>query len=437
MKRVLFTIGALLLVLNGGLSYAADPIRLNLGEAETLAVQNNPQLSAALLNAAASLQVPVEYRSAYLPTLQGNVTGVIADKNSRLAAGGLNNPIVYDRLATGLSLTQMITDFGRTGNLVDMAKLRADAQHQVAEQTRADILLLAGQAYFAVLRAKAVLEVAQQTVAARQLVADQVTALAQSNLKSTLDVSFANVNLADAKLLQVQAENALKAAQAQLAAVLGVPGDSTFVLAEQPMPEALPVQPDSLIQAALQERPDLKALRLEHGAAEKFTKAEHALHYPNIGIAGAAGYVPVTPAPLLPGGQSPLRDHYAAIGVNINIPIFNGFLFKAREAEADLRAQAAQQHLNDQEVAVARDVRVAYLDEKTAYDRVGLAEQMLKQTQTALELAQSRYNLGLSSIVELSQAQLNLTAAQIGYANARYDCQARRLNVDFQIGALK
>ncbi len=62
---------------------------------------------------------------------------------------------------------------------------------------------------------------------------------------------------------------------------------------------------------------------------------------------------------------------------------------------------------------------------------------MLKQTQTALDLAQSRYNLGLSSIVELSQAQLNLTAAQIGYANAKYDCQARRVNVDFQIGALK
>jgi outer membrane protein len=62
---------------------------------------------------------------------------------------------------------------------------------------------------------------------------------------------------------------------------------------------------------------------------------------------------------------------------------------------------------------------------------------LLKQSQTAFELAQSRYNYGLSSIVELSQAQLNLTSAQIALVGAKYECQAQRLNVDFQIGALK
>ena len=76
----------------------------------------------------------------------------------------MNNPVVYDRFAAGLTLNQMVTDFGRTGNLVDMAKLRADAQNQVTEQTRADILLATGQAYFGVLRGEAVLQVAKQTV---------------------------------------------------------------------------------------------------------------------------------------------------------------------------------------------------------------------------------------------------------------------------------
>jgi outer membrane protein len=427
--RLLFAVGAMLVVCQGGTAHAQEPVRLTLAEAEKLAVKNNPQLSAAVLDAAASFQIPIEYRAAYLPTLQANATGVVSQQGSRLAAGGLNNPTVYNRFAAGLTLSQMVTDFGRTGNLVDMAKLRADAQNQVAEQTRADILLVTGQTYLSVLRAHSVVEVAEQTVKARQLVADQVTALAQSNLKSALDVSFANVNLANAKLLLVQAENTLRSAQAQLAAVLAVPGDTTFVLVDEPMPEPLSGRLDNLIQQALSDRPELKGIHLEQSAAEKFVSAEHALNYPNLGILGTAGIVP--------DRQPEIPERYGAIGFNLNIPIFNGWLFKARESEAELHAQATHQRTNDLEIKIARDVRVAYLDDETAHERVGLTEQLLNQAQTAFELAMSRYSLGLSSIVELSQSQLNLTSAQIDVVTAKYDYQAQRVNVDFQIGALK
>ncbi len=428
-KRLYVTMGAVLVVLAGTPLHAQEKMRLTLAEAERLAVKNNPQLAAATLVAAASSQVPKEYRSAYFPTLFASATGVAADNGTRLAAGGLNNPVVYDRFAAGVTLSQMVTDFGRTGNLVDMAKYRADAQNQATEQTRATVLLATGHAYFGVLRTQAILQVAQQTVAARQLVADQVTALAKSNLKSALDVSFANVNLADAKLLLVQSENALKSAQAQLSAVLGLPGGTSFELADEPMPAPLPDQPDDLVQEALQARPELKGLHLEQSAAEKFARAEHALHYPNIGILGTAGFVPA--------GEPEVADHYGAVGVNITIPIFNGGLFMARETEASLQSQATKQRVNDLELQVVRDVRVAYLNGKTAFDRVALTEQMLNQAQSSLDLAQSRYSLGLSSIVELSQAQLNLTTAQIAAASAKYDWQTQRLNVDFQVGALK
>ena len=430
-KNLLITMGALILVLASTPTpiHAQEKMHLTLAEAEKLAVKNNPHLATATLVAAAASQVPAEYRSAYFPTLFASATGVDAENGTRLAAGGLTNPIVYDHIGGGVTVNQMVTDFGRTGNLIDMAKLHADAQNQTAEQTRADILLITGQVYFGVLRAQAVLQVARQTVETRQLVADQVTALANSNLKSALDVSFANVNLADAKLLLVQSENSLKAVQAQLAAVLGLPGGTSFDLAEEPMPSQLPEQSDDLMQQALQNRPDLKGLHLEQRAAEKFTSAEHALHYPNIGIMGTAGFVPA--------GEQEVPDHYGAIGININIPIFNGGLFKARETEARLKSQAAKKQVDDLEFQVSRDVRIAYLNGKTAYDRLALTEQMLSQAQSSLDLAQSRYTLGLSSIIELSQAQLNLTSAQIAAASAKYDWQAYHLNVDFQIGMLK
>jgi outer membrane protein len=79
---------------------------------------------------------------------------------------------------------------------------------------------------------------------------------------------------------------------------------------------------------------------------------------------------------------------------------------------------------------------VAYLNATTAYDKMALTRQLLQQAQLALDLSQSRYNLGLSSIVELSQAQLNLTAAQIADTSARYDYQAERVNLEYQTGVL-
>ena len=420
---------AWLLVLAALPCLAQAPLKLTLAEAQRLAIQNNPRFASAGLTAAAAHQVPAQYHAAYEPNMSGDFTGVGADNGSRVAAGALNNPVVYNRLGSGLSIAQMITDFGRTGNLVNMAKLHADAQDQTAQATRADVLLETSRAYFGLLRAQAVMKVADQTVTNRQTVVDQVTALAESKLKSTLDVSLANVNLADAKLLQVQAQNDVKAAEANLAAALGLPNQAGFTLSDEPMPSPLPDRVDPLLQQAIQDRPELKSLRLEQSSDERFAKAEHDLYYPSLGVIGTAGFVPSAYA-AVPG-------RYGALGVNVTIPIFNGGLFKARQAEAELKARATTQDINDLQNRVLRDVRVAWLNATTAFDRLALTQQLLAEAQLSLDLAQDRYELGLSSFVELSQAQLNLTSAQISNATAQYDYQAARVVTDYQIGALR
>lgn len=419
---------SLLVGLSVAACFAQAPLRLTLAEAQRLAIQNNPQVTSASLTAAAAHQVPNQYRSNFEPSVAGSFTSVGADSGSRLAAGGLNNPVVYDRVGSGLTIGQLITDFGRTNNLIGMAKLQAEAQDQGTETAKANILLETSRAYFALLRAESVMKVADQTVSARQTVVDQVTALAESKLKSALDVSFANVNLADAKLLQVQAQNDVKAAEANLATALGLPNTAGFILSEEPTPAILPDRIDPLVQEALQDRPELKDLRLQQSADVRFAKAEHDLYFPSVGVVGTAGFVPAGEA-LIPG-------RYGAIGLNVTIPVFNGGLYKARQNEAELKARAAAQNVTDLENRVIRDVRVAYLNATTAYDRLALTQQLLQQAQQALDLAQGRYDLGLGSIVELSQAQLNLTAAQIADATAHYDYQTQRVAVDYQIGAL-
>ena len=194
------------------------------------------------------------------------------------------------------------------------------------------------------------------------------------------------------------------------------------------MPAAPLADPTDLIVQALQNRPDLSSARFSHEAALRYARAERDLWMPTISATGAAG--------LTPAYQAPLSDRYAAAGINVNIPIFNGFLFSARHQEANLRAQAADQAMRDLADRISRDVRTAWLDAGTAYQRLAVTAQLLKQATLALDLAQGRYKLGLSSIVELSQAQLNLTQAQIADTSAKYDFQIQSAVLSYQIGQL-
>jgi outer membrane protein len=387
--------------------------RLDLKGAQALALKNNPAISVARLTALASQQVTREVRSNLWPTAYANLTGVDAHDDSRITAGGLNNPVILARAAVGATVGQLITDFGHTSNLVASARLHARAEDQNALATKEDILLAVDQAFYNALQAKAVLRVADQTVSSRQLLADQVSALTKSKLKSDLDLSFANVNLAQAKLLQLDAENGEQAALASLSAILGYPNLQNLDLVEDGEPPTPPpADPDQLIAEAFSNRPEILALEFESQSAEKFRTAERDQLFPTVSALAAIGDTPVRDARL--------SSWYGAVGVNVQVPVFNGFLFTARTREADLRSQAVQQRILDLRNRISRDVRTSWLDANTAYERLAVSRQLLDQANRALDLAQTRYQLGLGSIVELSQAQLQQTQAEIGSAQAGY-----------------
>ena len=133
-------------------------------------------------------------------------------------------------------LSQLITDSGRTPNLVASSRLEAQASQQTYQATRYDVLLAVNQAYFGVLRAQALVKVAQQTVAARQILSDQVTELAKNKLRSDVDVAFADVNLSQAKLLLLRSQDQLRAAFAELTRALGSQQEANYKLTDEPLP---------------------------------------------------------------------------------------------------------------------------------------------------------------------------------------------------------
>lgn len=402
---------------------------LSLKQAEALALKNNPQISVARLTALASQQVTREVRSSLWPTATGDLTGVDSHANSRITAGGLNNPIIYERAAAGVTVSQLITDFGRTTNLISSANLAAKAEDQNAAATREQILLAVDQAFYGALQAHAVLTVARQTVSARQTVTDQVGALFKSKLKSELDFSFANVNLAQAKLLVLDAENNENGALATLSMILGYSKTQDFQLVEDMTAISTPPSNvDDLVSRAFAMRPEILSLEFQEESAQKFHTAERDLLLPNVRAVGAVGDTPV---------RNPvLSNWYGAVGVNVEIPLFNGFLYSARSREASLRAQAAHDRLLDLRNRISRDVRIGWLNANTAYARLSVTQQLLDQSSLALDLAQTRYRLGLSSIVELSQAQLQQTQAQISSAQAAYDYRLALAVLQYQTTGL-
>lgn len=401
---------------------------LTLAEAEKIAIQNHPQIQVASFLASAAEARVTQARAAYYPQANGSLTGVDAEHNSRVAAGALNNPIIFERYSNGVTVGQLLTDFGRTHELVKSSNYHAQARQEDVVATRADVLLQVDLAYFAVLKAQTVLQVAQKTVSTRQLVADQVSALANNKLRSGLDVSFANVDLAQAQLLLVQAQNDLQASLADLSAALGYSNQRAFRLAEEPLPAAPPTELATLLQQALQDRPELISQRLDVNSAKSFATAERDLWFPTITAVGMAG--------LTPYGADQLAPRYAAAGFNVNIPLFNGHLYGALRSEAEAQAQAQQQYLRTLQDRIVRDVQKAWLNANSAFQRLALTEQLLKNAAQALDLAQERYKLGLSSIIELSQAQLNETQAEIAQAGAKYDYEAQLSALNYQVGRM-
>jgi outer membrane protein len=404
---------------------------LTLQQARTLATRNNPQISVAQLIALASHQATREVRSNLWPTASVNVTGVDAESGGRITAGALNNPIIYERAAAGASVSQLIYDFGRTSNLVASANLAEKAQSQNAAATREQILLAVSQAFYEALQAQAVVTVAQQTVSERQTVANQINELFKNKLKSGLDLSFANVNLAQAKLLLLDAQNSDSAARANLSMLMGFASLQNYQLIEDQTTEAVqpPANVDDLIATAFAMRPEILALQFQAQSANKFRVAERDLLFPNIRALGVLGDAPF-------GNAAVANTWYGAVGANMEIPVFNGFLYTARAREARLRAEASDERLRAMRDQISRDVRTSWLNANAAYQKLDVTRQLLQQANLGLSLAKTRYQMGLSSIVELSQAQLQETQAEISSVQAGYDYQLALATLTYETKGL-
>ena len=287
----------------------AQDLKVTLEEARELALRNHPTLASLDASAQAAAETSKQIRSSLAPQLSGGFSASIADDNSRLAIAGVVSSLLVSRVGAGVQLSQLLSDFGRTRLLSEAALTRATAQQEGIKSARLQILAAVDRAYYSLLRARELTRVAEQTVKARQLIVDQISTLAQSQLRSTLDVSFAKVNLSDAQILLSRAQNEIDSSVADLTAAMGMRERQNISIDDRPLNDQLPLDADALVVKALAERPELAQSGLELKAAGQTLAAEKALNRPTISALGVVG--------VLPWAHGNYPTHYGAAGVNV------------------------------------------------------------------------------------------------------------------------
>jgi outer membrane protein len=392
------------------------PPLLTLAQAQTIALQRHPDIRLRDFDVAAAQQAVNVAKAPFLPQVNGTAVAALTPPGTRISAdGGINDPTVIQRGAFGVGVSQYITDFGRTGDLVHAAELDLQAQAASRTASRDLVLLNVTEAYYEVLRANALLVVAEQTESQRRTLLRQLTALQHAGLRSTLDVAIAARDLSGADQLVMQARNERDDAWASLAEAMGSSSERRYTLQAPTTLPPLPLSIDTLLDTTYRVNPTLANLQAEVGAAQSRAAAAKQLRAPSVYAYGYAGLTPLRDA------FEPINPSYEAFGVALNVPIFSGGALSAERRQAADAAMAAAAAVESQRNTLARDVRIAYDGVQTAHGNIGVTDHYLSTARSALALTRARYRIGLNSIVDLSEAQLTETQAAIARTNAMYD----------------
>lgn len=429
MRYILIVV--LFLLYSGAASAQAPEQRLTLDQARQIALANHPEIKAAGFEEKSSEEDELAAQSAFYPQVSGDAVRAFAGTDTRIAAtSGLNDPTVLDRGSAGVGVSQLITDFGRTSALVAASRAAVEAQQQRAVLSRDTVLLNVARAYYDVLRTQDQLEVAQNTLATRQKLEDQVRSLRDVKMRSDLDLSIAQQGVSDAKMLLAAAENNQSDAMATLSEALGYGETRSFYLVQgeaiQPPAKTL----DASLNMALSKNPELAALKSDYDAAKKAADAARREQYPTI---SASGFVGATP---LREDDQHIDPTYATGGINLTVPFYTGGKLTSDADKALYQEKAAQMRIDIKRNQLARDIHMAFDNVQTAYTNIGLTKQMHQNTRKSLELTQARYDIGKSSIVDLSQAQLAETQAAVAETDAIYDYLIKQAVLDYEAGGI-
>ncbi len=314
----------------------------------------------------------------------------------------------FDQYTSSLTLSQNIYDFGKTSSQVKIQRFNLDSANSDLETTKVQIILNVKQAYYGVLQAARNRDVAEESTRQYQQHLEQARGFFDVGTKPRYDVITAEVNLSNAQLNLITADNALKIARVNLNNAMGVPDAPAYTIGDTLAFNKYELTLDAALARAMVNRPDIRSLILRRQAAEENVSLARTGFYP--ALTGNAAYN-------WAGTSFPLESGWN-IGVALSVPIFNGFLttHQVEEAEANLNVARANEEILRQSVVL--DVQQSYLNMKQYEDSIATADLAVRQATENLDIANGRYAAGVGNPIEVTDAQLTYSNAKLAYIQA-------------------
>jgi outer membrane protein len=411
----------------------AEPSQLTLQEAIRTALEKHPALQSSEFAVQGAEARFNQAKASYYPQVGGAAiqsNGALRSNAFLRPSGSLISPNQSD-MTIGVAASQTVYDFGQTESRVDAQRSDKTRVEKDAVTRRAEVVLGVERAYFSVLKRKRLVEIAEQTVRERDVLKRQVEVLYRNQLKSKLDFGLVNVQSTDAEFLVIRARNDLESAFAELNNAMGVEGSAAYALEDIPATVEPPRPLGTLEAEALDRRPELLALKERMRTADHRIKAAGNLNFPTLQVVGSAGDTEhISNRPNLQEGG------WWGVGAAVSVPLFTGFLIQNQVAEATAQQREAQAVYQ----AVAQNVRLqvkdSFLDLVTLIQQIKVAEQQVLIAREALSLASQRYKLGLSSIVEVTQSEVAITAAETRLAETQYNTKIAEARLRYAVGGI-
>jgi outer membrane protein len=404
---------------------------LSLKQAIAVALEKHPVIEAATHALRAGEARTEQARSSLYPQVGASAietSGSLRANAFLRPSGSLIQPNQTD-ITPGVTVSQLLYDFGQTAHRIAANRLAAQALSDDVLTHKAGVILNVQQAYDEGLKRQRLVQIAEETVREREVIQRQVDSLFRQQLKAKLDLDLVQVELSKAGVDLIRARNDLKASYAALNRAMGVTGPGAYALEDTPVTVSAVPPLESLLATSLDKRPEMLAVRERIRAAEQRIKAAQSQNFPTIQAVGSAGDTEQL------AGRSNVREGgWWGAGVAVSVPLFTGFLIQNQVREAEEQHQEAQSNARDIEQAIRLEVTNAVLTLETLAQQIKAIEVLVNQTQEALQLAQERYRLGLSSIVEVTQGEVAVTTAQTQLAEAQYDYKTAEAALGYAVG---
>jgi len=405
----------------------SKPEIISLNQCIEIALAKNPAVLAATYGVEISRSKVGESRSAYYPQISasGAYNRIKPMPGSISSLNGTNE---FDQYSSNITLNQNIIDFGKTSSSVDISKYNRDASQFDLTTTQDLVVLNVKQSYYGVLQAQHNRDVAADVLKQFQLHLDQAKGFYEVGTKAKIDVIKAEVDLSNAKLGLIKAENSLKIARVTLNNVMGVPDASDYSIEDNLSFQPNEISIEHAITRAYENRPDLRSLVARRQAAETNISLARTGYYP--ALTGNANYNWTDDT------TSTINRTWGwSAGIVLTVPLFSGFLtsHQVAEAKSALYQIKANEELLRQQIVL--DIQQAYLNLQQSQDSITTAELAVTQAKENMDLANGRYAAGVGSPIEVSDAFATYVSVQASYTGALYNYRIAQANIEKAMGA--